>query len=201
MLEYRRRLPHFQPDDVYVFLTWRLCGSLPANRQRATYPTAGHAFVATDRALDCHRSGPLWLKDPRIAALVVKAIRIGESDKLFYELCAWVVMPNHVHLLIQPKADLPVITRWLKGSTARGANQSAGAHRTTVLAGRIVRSLGKGRQGVRPHLPIHRGQPSDCGSGRFRGTLAMVKRRIEITGQANRLPHLVGPHAAGKRFA
>jgi|CZKE01.1.fsa_nt_gi hypothetical protein len=29
----------------------------------------------------------------------------------------------------------------------------------------------------------------------------MVKRRIEITGQANRLPHLVGPHAAGKRFA
>jgi REP element-mobilizing transposase RayT len=123
MLEYRRRLPHFQPDDVYVFLTWRLCGSLPANRQRATYPTAGHAFVATDRALDCHRSGPLWLKDPRIAALVVKAIRIGESDKLFYELCAWVVMPNHVHLLIQPKADLPVITRWLKGSTARGANQ------------------------------------------------------------------------------
>lgn len=84
---------------------------------------AGHAFVATDRALDCHRSGPLWLKDPRIAALVVKAIRIGESDKLFYELCAWVVMPNHVHLLIQPKADLPVITRWLKGSTARGANQ------------------------------------------------------------------------------
>jgi type I restriction enzyme R subunit/putative DNA methylase len=32
-------------------------------------------------------------------------------------------MPNHMHLLIQPKADLPVIARWLKGSTARGANQ------------------------------------------------------------------------------
>jgi hypothetical protein len=46
MLEYRRRLPHFQPDDAYLFVTWRLWGSLPANRQKATYPTPGHAFVA-----------------------------------------------------------------------------------------------------------------------------------------------------------
>ena len=122
MLEYRRRLPHFQPDDVYVFLTWRLWGSLPANRQRRTYPTPGHAFVATDRALDCHRSGPLWLKDPRIAALVVQSIQIGESDKRFYELCAWVVMPNHVRLLIQPRADLPLITRWWDRPPAEPTN-------------------------------------------------------------------------------
>ncbi len=123
MLEYRRRLPHFQPDDVYVFLTWRLWGSLPANRDSTTYPTPGHAFIAVDRALASHRSGPLWLKDGRIAALVVQAIRTGESEKHFYELYAWAVMPNHVHLLVQPKADLPAITRWLKGSTARAANQ------------------------------------------------------------------------------
>ena len=32
-------------------------------------------------------------------------------------------MPNHVHLLILPKVPLPEITRWLKGSTARRANQ------------------------------------------------------------------------------
>ena len=32
-------------------------------------------------------------------------------------------MPNHVHLLILPKVALPEITRWLKGSTARKANQ------------------------------------------------------------------------------
>jgi REP element-mobilizing transposase RayT len=31
-------------------------------------------------------------------------------------------MPNHVDLLILPKAPVPVIMRWLKGSTARRAN-------------------------------------------------------------------------------
>ncbi len=31
-------------------------------------------------------------------------------------------MPNHVHLLIVPKVEVPVLMRWLKGSTARRAN-------------------------------------------------------------------------------
>jgi REP element-mobilizing transposase RayT len=35
-------------------------------------------------------------------------------------------MPNHVQLLILPKEPLPVITRWLKGSTARSANRLLG---------------------------------------------------------------------------
>jgi REP element-mobilizing transposase RayT len=37
-----------------------------------------------------------------------------------------VVTPNHVHLLILPKEALSVITRGLKGSTARQANQLLG---------------------------------------------------------------------------
>jgi REP element-mobilizing transposase RayT len=47
--------------------------------------------------------------------------REKERD-IFYELEAWVLMPNHVDLLILPKAPVPVIMRWLKGSTARRAN-------------------------------------------------------------------------------
>ena len=35
-------------------------------------------------------------------------------------------MPNHMHLLIRPLKPVPVITRWLKGSTARTANQILG---------------------------------------------------------------------------
>jgi putative transposase len=35
-------------------------------------------------------------------------------------------MPNHVHLLILPKVPVPVLMRWLKGSTARSANQLLG---------------------------------------------------------------------------
>jgi type I restriction enzyme R subunit/putative DNA methylase len=35
-------------------------------------------------------------------------------------------MPNHVHLLILPKVLVAVLMRWLKGSTARGANRILG---------------------------------------------------------------------------
>jgi len=38
------------------------------------------------------------------------------------ELRAWVVMPNHVHVLWQPQVEMPVITRWVNGATARAAN-------------------------------------------------------------------------------
>ncbi len=31
MLFYRRNLPHWHPEGAVLFLTWRLCGSLPAS--------------------------------------------------------------------------------------------------------------------------------------------------------------------------
>ena len=105
MPEYRRHLPHLLPDAAPVFLTWRLHGSVPSckgeNRQ-------------------C--SGPRWLMDTRVAPLVAEAIMAGEAERNFYSLHAWVIMPNHVHLLITPKIPLAKITRWIKGSTARRAN-------------------------------------------------------------------------------
>jgi REP element-mobilizing transposase RayT len=55
--------------------------------------------------------------------VVAQAILYGESERHFYKLIAWVVMPNHVHVLILPLVSVPVLTRWLKGSTARRANQ------------------------------------------------------------------------------
>lgn len=126
MPEYRRRLPHFQPLERYVFLTWRLWGSLPARASSAAQPTAGHAFAVQDRALYRCATGPLWLKDPRVASLAASSILIGESERSFYELLSWVVMPNHVHLLILPQVSVAVLMRWLKGSTARSANRILG---------------------------------------------------------------------------
>jgi type I restriction enzyme R subunit/putative DNA methylase len=64
----------------------------------------------------------VWLKVGQIAQLVVDALVGGERERGFYELSAWVVMPNHVHLLILPRVAVAEITRWLKGSTARRAN-------------------------------------------------------------------------------
>ena len=126
MSEYRRRLPHFHPSEAYLFLTWRLWGSLLAKMDFTVYPTPGHAFLAHDRALDWRSSGPLWLRDSQIADLVAQAILIGERERHFYQLFAWVVMPNHVHLLILPRVPVPELMRWLKGSTARNANRILG---------------------------------------------------------------------------
>ena len=125
MYEYRRRLPHFHPHAAYVFVTWRLWGSLPARIAQSRL-SQGHAFVASDRALDRLASGPRWLKQPGIANLVARVIEAGERERGFYELAAWSVMPNHVHLLVLPKVEVRVMMRWLKGSTARRANQLLG---------------------------------------------------------------------------
>ena len=126
MLEYQRRMPHFQPDHVFVFITWRLWGSLPQEPSICRQATAGQAFAVQDRALDRGVRGPLWLREPVIAKLVADAIIAGEREKHFYELAAWVVMPNHVHVVVLPSAPLPVVTQWLKGFTARQANRVLG---------------------------------------------------------------------------
>ena len=88
MPKYRRRLPHFHPNNAYLFLTWRPWGSLPAKVDFTVYPTPGHAFMAHDRALDGRASGPLWLRDSQIADLVAQAILIGDGERHFYQLFA-----------------------------------------------------------------------------------------------------------------
>jgi REP element-mobilizing transposase RayT len=71
----------------------------------------------------------MWLQDPRVACVVVNALHYGETVRRFYQLHAWVVMPNHVHGIFQPHTALPTIMRWLKGRTSRVANQILGRTR------------------------------------------------------------------------
>jgi REP element-mobilizing transposase RayT len=54
--------------------------------------------------------------------MVSDAIVYGQRAG-YYELFAWVVMPNHVHMLIRPFRDLHRITQWLKDRTARMGNR------------------------------------------------------------------------------
>ncbi len=126
MLFYRRNLPHWHPQGAPLFLTWRLYGSLPASFSTAKIGCAtespGKGFKLLDAMLDKAANGPLWLKDPRIALCVVNGIHTGQATLHFYDLHAFVVMPNHVHLLISPKILVPRIMNGLKGVTARDAN-------------------------------------------------------------------------------
>jgi putative transposase len=131
MQYYRRNLPHWHPEGAALFITWRLHGSLPASalEQQPALPkqaTAGKAFRALDSLLDAAPNGPVWLSNSRVAALVVSILRRGESEGNLYRLAAFVVMSNHVHVLLEPIAPVARITQWIKGTTAREANQLLG---------------------------------------------------------------------------
>lgn len=127
MSSYRRKLPHWHPEAASIFLTWRLYGSLPTQVRTArngcpTKYTAGKQFKLLDAALDKCTTGPSWLKHPRIAAYIAETIRRGDSALGYFALHAFVLMPNHVHLLITPHISLARITNGIKGSTSHQAN-------------------------------------------------------------------------------
>jgi putative DNA methylase len=104
-------------------------------------------FALADKMLASNTTGPQWLRDERIAEIVVEAL-FYHNDNL-YTLIAFVVMPNHVHAVLHPlpeKSEGPTeqtgptlethsehavpcyvplrkITQSLKGYTARMANK------------------------------------------------------------------------------
>jgi REP element-mobilizing transposase RayT len=79
-----------------------------------------------DRLLDHARAGPFYLRQPEVAYLVIQALYDGETRFHRYQLHAFVVMPNHVHLLVTPSVPA---RRWLgplKGFTAHESNRILG---------------------------------------------------------------------------
>ena len=115
-MQYRRHLPHLLPDGASFHVTWRLAQNLPAPQPEIL--RCGDRKPAP--------AGPMWLTDPGIAQMVVEALRYGQEQRGFYTLRAYVVMPNHVHILIEPYSELAAIMRWLKGRTARMPNRILG---------------------------------------------------------------------------
>jgi len=63
-----------------------------------------------------------YLRQPAIADMVVEAIQYNAANLGHYVLHAFVVMPNHVHLLATPALALPKLTKSLKGITSKRAN-------------------------------------------------------------------------------
>ena len=119
----RRRLPHVYDPERCVFLTWRLHDSLPPHRAfPAGAVNSGQAFAAMDRLLDEACNGPFYLRQPAVADMIVEAIQYNADILGHYVLHAFVVMPNHVHLLSTPAVALPKLTKSLKGITAKRAN-------------------------------------------------------------------------------
>jgi putative DNA methylase len=81
----------------------------------------GKRFAEFDKYLDSGSFGPTWLKSEGVASLVAEAIQNANALRLC-KIHAYVVMPNHVHILLEPGIELARIAKLIKGNTARPAN-------------------------------------------------------------------------------
>jgi REP element-mobilizing transposase RayT len=152
---YRRHLPHYQPEAAKYFTTFRLAGSLPKEvierlqkeREESGQYLSGidddkkriesfrqlrqEYFEKFDSLLDGSSTGPVWLKEESIASIVAEAIQFRNRKK--YDLIAYCIMPNHVHLIFdlnerhERVGDSPYlvtnILRDLKKFAARESNR------------------------------------------------------------------------------
>jgi REP element-mobilizing transposase RayT len=121
-MTFYRRLLHVCETEPSAFLSWRLHDSLPPHQ---AFPlrtaNSGRAFAATDRVLDQARGGSFHLRQPAVAGMVVEALESAANVLGYCRLHAFVVMPNHVHLLVTPAVPLAELTESLRTLTAARA--------------------------------------------------------------------------------
>ncbi len=171
---YRRKLPHIHSPGATLFITFRLKGSVPKsviekwkaerveieeilsrNSFQADVPSEEKQeklkrfrrrwFALYEEILHKEAMGPLWLKDPSIAEIVEACLRY--LDGTSYQLHAYCIMSNHVHVVFTPLLNersltetkesgrpvflsedptLAAIMQSIKGYSARQANKLLG---------------------------------------------------------------------------
>lgn len=153
---FRNRLPHITPLGGTFFITFRLGDSLPRSvihnlceeyeYKKKELPETGDPryhqmtqdlretiFGQYDYQLDTHLYGSCILRETKAASLL--ADRIAAFDGHLYDLLAYCIMPNHIHLLLCVKpldpgkerfTPLPKIMKLIKGGSARLINQAMG---------------------------------------------------------------------------
>jgi len=139
--EYRRKLPHIQPENGVFFVTFRLVDSLPKSiveklNQYYKSDLLNHkknklgplsefydsSFEYFDSELDNSQNETHWLKDKRIATIVKDSILFFDSKK--YKVICFCIMSNHVHLIIYKlHAPLFRIMQSLKSFSAKECNK------------------------------------------------------------------------------
>src|SRR5258708_14712347 len=93
----------------------------PSPLAKHSLPMRFPILAPMDRLLDSRCAGPHYLHNPEIAEMVTAAIY--HRDQRVYQLHSFVVMPNHVHLLITPLEAVSKVMQSLKRFTAREANR------------------------------------------------------------------------------
>jgi REP element-mobilizing transposase RayT len=144
-LHFRGKLPHLKKEGAAYFVTFRLADSLPAHEvarlkhERNTLIEQAHTakspltwheeqdllawYCDKVEALLNAGHGTCWLSKPEVADHVATALKYFDQQR--YELNAWVVMPNHVHVVVWPMPGhtLSSILHSWKSYTSHKANK------------------------------------------------------------------------------
>jgi REP element-mobilizing transposase RayT len=144
-LHARGALPHLKRAGASYFVTFRLADTLP-QEVLASLKQERQAIIQTalaanrpltwkeqtdlfnwyservDKYLDASH-GDCWLRRDDIATLVASALHFFLGER--YALHAWVIMPNHVHVVVRPEPPwtLGQILKSWKNFTALEANK------------------------------------------------------------------------------
>ena len=139
------RLPHRDQPGATYFLTFRLADSLPAgllarwNEERETWRQWNPEPWSPEQEREYHErfSGSIerWLDDGHGKCLLRHAdVRAAVAevftkfDRTRYWHHAWVLMPNHAHLLFSTRegSALPELLKAWKGASSRAAGRVLG---------------------------------------------------------------------------
>jgi len=120
-------LPHYDAFQTIQAITFRLADSLPQERlerlerELALVPRSSQDLerrIKIEQWLDSGM-GCCALRHPQVAMMTQETFLKFSGER--YRLIAWCVMPNHVHVLIEPNAPLAKIVQSWKSYTGRWA--------------------------------------------------------------------------------
>ena len=129
----RGYLPHYDKPGTLQMLTFRLTDAMPVARRHEWEALLKIEDEREQRTkLEAYLDlgyGECVLKNPRAAGAVEEVLLRFDGER--YRLAAWVVMPNHVHVLVElwtmPIGEL--LKAW-KGASARAVNLVLGSSGT-----------------------------------------------------------------------
>ena len=121
----RGYLPHFDAPKLTQFVTFRLFDSLPLEVMETLAIEKG-VTVLKERQLEILADrgyGSCMLADPRVGKRVQECLLFPHGKS--YTLHAWVIMPNHIHLLVTllEGERLETVIQRIKSASAHFANQ------------------------------------------------------------------------------
>ncbi|WP_372934220.1 HsdR family type I site-specific deoxyribonuclease, partial [Mariniphaga sediminis] len=120
-------LPHRDKEGLIQFITFRLADSLPQDVLQEVENEIKD-LSDTDKPIQKRIKYEKWLDNglgccalanPEMAQVVVEALKYHDGEK--YDLLAWSIMPNHVHVLIKANSNLSRIIQSWKSFTGKWA--------------------------------------------------------------------------------